>query len=81
MTLAPYSAVFPQRLFAVDENGAVYVAYTTSLGRSYHGFPYRGRLGKRLFAALRAMAREKNCETDFNQWVKKHITIGGPPEL
>ena len=81
LTGAPYSAEFPKRLFAVDDDGTVYAAETTTLGQSYHGYPYRGRLGKHLLAALRAMAREKNCETGFNRWVKKHVTIGGPPEL
>jgi hypothetical protein len=81
ITAAPYSALFPKRLFAVDDDGTIYAAETTNPGQSYHGFPYHGRLGKRLLAALRAIAREKDCETAFDRWVKRHITIGGPPDL
>ena len=81
LTEAPYSAEFPRRLFTVDDDGTVYAGQTSNPGQSYHGYPYHGRLGKHLLAALRAMAREKNCETGFNQWVKRHIMVGGPPEL
>jgi hypothetical protein len=59
ITEAPYSASFPKRLFAVDDDGTIYAAETTNLGQSYHGFPYHGRLGKRLLAALRTIAQEK----------------------
>jgi hypothetical protein len=78
---APYSAAFPKRLYAVDQDGTVYTAQTSNPGDSYHGYPYAGRLGKRLIAALRDMARKENCETAFNRWIKLYITIGGPPDL
>ncbi len=80
-TLAPYSETFPKRLYAVDEDGTIYTAQTTNLGDSYHGYPYAGRMGMQLIAALRKMARERGCEAKFNVWLKRHIIVGGPPDL
>ena len=81
ITTPPYSAAFPKRLYAVDKDGTIYTGQTSDPGDSYHGFPYAGRLGKRLIAALRLIARSEMCETAFDKWVKKYIIIGGPPDL
>lgn len=46
---------FPKRLHVVHD-GALYRAETTDWGKSFHAFPYRGKLGKSLLTALGAMA-------------------------
>jgi hypothetical protein len=38
-------------------------------------------MGRRLIEALRAMAREKKCEEAFETWLRRHIRVGGPPDL
>jgi hypothetical protein len=81
ITTAPYSPEFPKRLYAVDQDGTIYTAQTTNPGDSYHGYPYAGRMGKRLIAALRAMAVREGCVAGFEAWLRRHITVGGPPDL
>jgi hypothetical protein len=77
----PYSEAFPKRLYVVDQDGTIYTAQTSSPGASYHGYPYAGPMGKRLIDALRAIARKQECETAFETWLKRYITVGGPPDL
>lgn len=67
---------FPRRLHVVHE-GAIYRAETTSAGKSYHAFPYAGKLGKGLVAELTAMADRKGCRREFDKWVAKHIKPHG----
>ena len=81
ITGAPYSDAFPKRLYAVDLDGTVYTGQTTDHGKSYHGYPYTGQMGKRLIAALRTIARKQECEAEFDKWLKRYIKIGGAPEL
>ncbi len=81
ITTEPYSAAFPKRLYAVDMDGTIYTAQTTNPGDSYHGYPYAGRMGKRLIAALRCVAIQQGCEPAFDAWLDDHIEIGGPPDL
>jgi hypothetical protein len=67
---------FPKNLYTVHD-GAIYEAQTTDRGRSYHGYPYRGKLPRRLVDALRAIAVEKRCEKKFESWVKRHVVVHG----
>jgi hypothetical protein len=67
---------FPKRLYVVHE-GAIYRAETTTAGKSYHAFPYAGKLGKALTAKLQAMADRKGCRKEFDKWVAKHIKLHG----
>lgn len=67
---------FPKRKHVVHE-GAIYRAETTDWGKSYHGYPYRGKLGRGLLEKLRAMAERKDCATEFNDWVANHIELHG----
>jgi hypothetical protein len=67
---------FPKKLYAVHE-GAIYEGQTSDRGNSYHGYPYRGKLPQRLLDALRAVAREKGCESAFDDWVNKHVEVHG----
>ncbi|HEX4078835.1 MAG TPA: hypothetical protein VHX61_08190 [Rhizomicrobium sp.] len=67
---------FPKSLWTVH-NGAIYKADTTDRGKSYHGYPYRGKLARGLMDRLREMAVAKGCERQFDDWVKQHITMHG----
>ncbi|CAH0496371.1 hypothetical protein [Novosphingobium sp. CECT 9465] len=67
---------YPKRLHVVHE-GVIYRAETTTAGRSYHAFPYAGKLGKGVIAALGAMADTKSCRKEFDKWVAKFITAHG----
>ncbi len=66
----------PKKVYVVHE-GAVYEAQTSDRGRSYHGYPYRGKLSSRLITELRAMARRKSCLEAFEEWLKNHIEPHG----
>ncbi|HEX8482891.1 MAG TPA: hypothetical protein VF650_13395 [Allosphingosinicella sp.] len=63
---------YPKKLYTVHD-GVIYEAQTTTAGQSYHGYPYRGRLSRKLLKELASIARKKKCETEFNAWVKRHI--------
>jgi hypothetical protein len=78
---APYNEAFPKRLYVVDQDGTIYTAQTTNPGDSYHGYPYAGRMGRRLINALRAMAQREGCVAGFEAWLKRYIKVGGPPDL
>lgn len=67
---------FPKRLFVVHE-GAIYRAETSDWGKSYHGYPYRGKMGRALLGRLRKMAGVKRCENEFDDWVDTHIQEEG----
>lgn len=67
---------FPKRLHVVYE-GAIYRAETSTAGKSYHAFPYAGKLGKSVVAQLEAMADRKGCRIEFDKWVAKYITLHG----
>jgi hypothetical protein len=66
----------PKRLHVVHE-GAIYRLETTDWGKSYQGYPYRGKMGRGLLEKLRAMAEEKNCVAEFDDWTAKHIESHG----
>jgi hypothetical protein len=67
---------FPKRLHVVHE-GAIYRAETTDWGKSYHGYPYRGKMGRNLLEKLRAMAEEKGCLAAFEHWTATYIELHG----
>ena len=67
---------FPKTIYAVHE-GAIYEGQTTDRGRSYHGYPYHGKLPQELLDSLRQVARNKGCEKAFDRWVNDHITVHG----
>ncbi len=69
-------AEYIKYLYAVHE-GAIYEARTSDAGQTYHGFPYRGILGKVIVDKLRVKAEEKKCLQEFNRWVKDYITVQG----
>jgi hypothetical protein len=63
---------YPKYLYVVHE-GAIYEARTSDAGVTYHGFPYQGKLSKDVLDRLRAMADNKKCLKEFEDWVKRHI--------
>lgn len=67
---------FSKKLYAVHQ-GAIYEAQTSDQGTSYHGYPYRGKLLRRLIEELRATAIQKGCQEEFDAWVARHITAHG----
>src|SRR5258706_16382050 len=54
---------FPKKIYVVHE-GAIYEGQTTDRGRSYHGYPYRGKLARGLIDELRELAIRKGCEKE-----------------
>lgn len=67
---------FIKKLYLVHE-GAIYEAQSTDRGKSYHGYPYRGKLARSLLGVLRETAAQKGCTNGFDQWVKLHIEVHG----
>lgn len=67
----------PRRVYVVHE-GAIYEGQTSDRGKSYHGYPYRGKMSGALLGALRQMAICKNCLKAFEDWAKTHIELHGP---
>lgn len=63
---------YPKFLYVVHD-GAIYEGRTSDAGVSYHGFPYRGKLSKKILESLRLKAKEKGCVEAFEDWVKRHI--------
>jgi hypothetical protein len=67
---------FTKKLYVVH-GGAIYEGQTTDRGKSYHGYPYRGKLERHLLEALRVTAQAKGCPREFDLWVRKHIEVHG----
>jgi hypothetical protein len=66
----------PKNLYVVHE-GAIDEAQTSDRGRTYHGYPYKGKLARRILEALAKMAAEKGCSDAFAAWVRKNIEKHG----
>ena len=67
---------YAKQLYVVHE-GAIYEAQTSDAGRSYHAYPYKGRLSRNLLRELEAMATRDNTVQAFEDWVSLYIDIGG----
>jgi hypothetical protein len=67
---------FPKKLYAVH-TGTIYEGQTTDRGKSYHGYPYRGKLTRGVLGALKDVAVQKGCENEFKAWVKRYIEVQG----
>lgn len=63
---------YPEEIYTVFE-GAVYVAVPTRPGISYHGYPFKGSLTKRIVAKLKDIAKDADCDRQFEKWVKEYI--------
>lgn len=66
----------PKRVYNVHK-GAIYEAQTSDGGKTYHGYPYRGKLASGLIETLRAMAVKKECEKEFDKWLEQHVEPHG----
>ena len=66
----------PKKLYVVHD-GAIYEAQTSDRGRTYHGYPYKGKLAGGILERLSAMAEQKGCSEQFATWVKMHIVRHG----
>jgi hypothetical protein len=66
----------PKKVYAVHK-GVVYEAQTSDRGRTYHGYPYRGKLSDALTDLLRGMARDEGCLAEFERWRKANIVRHG----
>ncbi len=67
---------FAKRLHIV-ETGTIYRLETTDRGKSYHGYPYRGKLSRTIVHQLRPLAAAKNCLSEFEDWVEDYIELSG----
>jgi len=66
----------PKKLYVVHE-GAIYEAQTSDRGRTYHGYPYKGKLAGAILRKLAETAERKGCSNLFEKWVKEHIERHG----
>jgi hypothetical protein len=66
----------PKKIYAVYQ-GAVYEAQTSDYGRTYHAYPFRGKLSSAIIALLAKMADDEGCRPEFNTWVDNFITRHG----
>jgi hypothetical protein len=72
---APGSS-FVEHVYAVYR-GTIYEAAPTQLGKSFHGYPWRGDLGAgplppRILKKLRQLATQQECIEEFEQWLKTY---------
>jgi len=65
-----------KKLYVVH-NGAIYEAQTSDRGRTYHGYPYKGKLSASILKELATMAKNKNCSELYHKWVDEHIERHG----
>ena len=68
---------YPKKIYNVHQ-GVIYVAVPTRPGLSYHGYPWRGdsdqreNIPIRILEELKTRAKEKNCESELNDWLEKY---------
>lgn len=66
----------PKRIYAVYK-GAIYEAQTSDFGKTYHAYPFRGKLSAKIIERLKSMADEEKCRDEFDGWVKRYIERHG----
>ena len=67
---------WPKRLYGVYK-GVIYEAVPTQPGKSYHGYPWRGREGRgalptEVVVQLRALADAEGYLKDFEAWLDQY---------
>jgi len=66
----------PKKIYAVYR-GTIYEAQTSDRGKTYHAYPYKGKLGDGIVRLLQDMADQDGCRDAFEAWRKKHILRHG----
>ena len=67
----PPTLAYPQKIYNVYR-GVPYVAVPTRPGKSYHGYPARGRMPPHIRKALCERAKRAKMLGEFKQWIKNH---------
>ena len=62
--------VHPEKIFNIYK-GVPYVAVPTQPGKSYHGYPFRGRMTRSVERKLRDRATNAGVVRLFDKWMKK----------
>lgn len=72
-TTSPYddSLADPVEIYNLYR-GIPYVAVTTQPGKSYHGYPWSGRMPASIRQQLRVRAVEDGTVKVFDRWLKQH---------
>jgi hypothetical protein len=65
---------YPEKIYNVYE-GVPYVAVPTLPGVSYHGYPWRGRMPRRILRRLEAMAADEGYADQFKSWLKDYSEV------
>lgn len=73
---AEANELFPSCMFAVHE-GVIYDCRTTSIGKSYHAFPYHGEMLRSLHERLAQTADAQTHSKAFKRWTAKHVKVIG----
>lgn len=63
----------PDRIFNVYR-GVPYVAVPTGPGKSYHGYPWRGRMSATVRGELRSRAEAEGNTRTFDKWLNTYST-------
>lgn len=61
----------PARIYNVFD-GVPYEATHTQRGVSYHGYPWRGRMPKRILRVLESRAEAQGHGKEFKEWIKQY---------
>lgn len=67
---------FPSRMFAVHD-GVIYDCRTTTLGKSYHAFPYHREMLRSLRDRLAQTQDAQANSKAFKRWIAKHVKLIG----
>jgi hypothetical protein len=70
------ASLWPKRLYTVHR-GVIYEAAPTQPGKSYHGYPWRGRPGRgplptEVIDQLRVKAEAEGFLEEFESWLDEH---------
>jgi hypothetical protein len=61
----------PSLIYTLFE-GVPYEAAPTLAGRSFHGYPWRGRMPRRILRALEQRAKRDGFHKEFKEWLAQH---------
>jgi hypothetical protein len=66
----------PKQLYAVCD-GAIYELRTSDFGKTYHGYPFKGKLSGSMIDRIQKLADELYCRQEVDQWIKERIERHG----